>query len=310
MEANTADMAPLKLRCPSCGLALGEMPAAAPASIECEGCGFDFAWNGEYWDGCADKSYPRDFARQWVLWEEGKLGDPALVYGWTPEAFFRELLDHTSLRPEQLRSMRVLEVGFGHGRLLRQIQECCPEAYGIDLSKPLKSARLRPGSAIFGNLLSIPFLPGQFDLVICRGVVHNTPDPRASFGCLAEQVADGGMLYLGGLYEPSRHKMLAIRNVFPRSWDYPEPVLLGLAGFLSGCRSILEGVRQRKMGLRALRRYHRHYKFEVFDVLAPRWDGKIGAETVMPWFASLGFEARKVGDGSYVGIKAGAPAEA
>lgn len=84
--------------------------------------------DSDYWDACADKSYPRDFARQWVLWEEGRLGDPTLVYGEDPEYYFREFLTHTSLQPEQLASKRVLEVGFGHGRLLHQIQEWCPSA--------------------------------------------------------------------------------------------------------------------------------------------------------------------------------------
>jgi SAM-dependent methyltransferase len=232
------------------------------------------------------------------------------VYGKDPEHYFRELLAHTSLRPEQLASKKVLEIGFGHGRLLRQIQEWSPSAYGLDLAKPLRSAQLRPGSAIFGNLLSIPFVPGQFDLVICRGVVHHTPDPEASFGCVAEQVADHGMLYFAGCYEPGKHKMLMLRRVLPRSWDYPEPLLLGLASVFGGLRSILEGIRSRKADLGTLRRHYRHYKLEVFDVMAPRWSGVLGAETVVPWFTSRGLQVRKVDDGSYVGIKADAPSEA
>ena len=303
MGTETTDIAPLKLRCPSCGLELGDLPPSLPASVRCGRCAFTIASDGDYWDALADVSYPRDFARQWVLWEEGRLGDPALVCGHEPEYYFRELQDHTSLRSEQLASKRVLEVGYGHGRLLRQIQEWSPSAYGIDLATPLSSAHLRPGSAFFGSLLSIPFVPGQFDLVVCRGVVHHTPDPEASFGCVAEQVADGGMLYLGGCYEPGRHKMLTLRKVLPRSWDYPEPVLLGLAAVLGGLRSVLEGVRNGKMDPGSIRRYYGDFKLEVFDVLTPRWSGKLGAETVMPWFTSQGFRVRKVGDGSYVGIK-------
>jgi SAM-dependent methyltransferase len=284
---------------------MGEMPASVPGSVQCGHCQFSVASDGDYWDACADTSYPRDFARQWVLWEEGRLGDPTLVYGEDPKTYFGELLDHTGLRPEQLSSKRVLEVGFGHGRLLQQIQEWSPFAYGIDLSKPLRSAHLRPGSAIFGNLLSIPFVPGQFDLVICRGVVHSTPDPEASFECVAEQVADEGMLYFAGCYEPGDRGMLVLRKLLPWSWRYPEPLLLGLASVLGGLRSVLEGVRSRKLDPATLRHHYAHYKLDVFDVMTPRWCGTLGAETVLPWFTSRGFQARKVGYGCYVGTRAG-----
>lgn len=309
MGVNTAEVATPGLRCPSCGLGLGGMPTSR-GSVQCGRCKFSIAAEDDYWDACADKSFPRDFARQWVLWEQGRLGDPTLVYGEDPAYYFREFLAHTSLRPEQLASRRVLEVGFGHGRLLHQIQEWCPSAYGLDLAKPLRSAHLRPGSAIFGNLLSIPFVPGQFDLVVCRGVVHCTADPEASFGCVAAQVADHGMLYLAGLYEPGTRGMLILRKVLPRSWSYPESLLLGLTSVCSGLRSILEGIRSRNMHPRFLKTYYDHHKLEIFDVMAPRWTFILGADTIIPWFASRGFEARQVGPGSYVGIKAAAPLEA
>ena len=306
MEATTAHVTSLKLRCPSCGFELGNMPGLPTVPVACGQCGFSIAGRSDYWDACTDKSYPRDFAKQWLLWEAGKLGDPTLVYGHDPEHYFREFLTHTSLRPEQLASMKILEAGFGHGRLLQQIQKWSPSAYGIDLSKPLPSAHLRPGSAIFGNLLSIPFMPGQFDLVVCRGVVHHTPDPEASFGCVAEQVAIDGRLYFAGCYEPGKG-MLFLRKFLPRSWNYPEPVLLALATVFSGVRALLEAARTQKFTLSALKRYYAHYKLDVFDVMAPRWSGTLSEDTVVPWFSSRGFEVCKVGHGSYVGVRKDSP---
>ncbi len=308
MGTESPHIASLRLVCPSCGLGLGKMPPSVPGCVRCPECGFEIVSDGDYWDACADKSFPRDFARQWVFWEEGRLGDTSLVYGRDPETYFRELLDHTSLRPEQLASMRVLEIGFGHGRLLQQVQAWSPSAYGIDLAKPLGSAHLRPGTSIFGNLLSMPFEPGQFDLVICRGVVHHTPDPEKSFECVAEQVSADGTLYLAGCYEPGTRGMLEVRRILPGSWRYPESVLLGLTSVLSGLRSILEGVRMRTIDPAVLRRYYHDHKLEIFDVLAPRWSRRLGAETVEPWFISRGFHVRKVGDGSYVGVRSGGSA--
>src|SRR5262245_63665306 len=38
---------------------------------------------------------------------------------------------------------------------------------------------------------------GAFDVVYSSGVVHHTPDPRASFGRIAELARPGGLLILG-----------------------------------------------------------------------------------------------------------------
>jgi methyltransferase family protein len=292
----------LQMKCPSCGSELGDFPSIKSASVQCSLCKYKLFWDGTCWDACADKSYPRDFARQWVLWEAGKLGDPKLVYGNEPERYFETFLKHTSLRPEDLSSKKILEVGFGHGRLLRQIQQHCTTAYGLDLSKPLPSAHLRPGSAIFGNLFSIPFAPHQFDLIICRGVVHCTPNPRKAFACLAEQVSDKGSLYMGGLYEPGKGN-LVIRKIFPGLWNYPEPVRLWLAGVSSMVRSGIECLRERKFGLGSFMRHYNHYKLDMFDVICPRWTCILEEAEILGWYREQAFLANKVGYGDYLGVR-------
>jgi SAM-dependent methyltransferase len=293
---------PLKLRCPSCGSESGEFPAPLDAVIKCGHCGFSIVWNGNCWDAVADKTYRRDFARQWSLWEAGKLGDPKLVYGKDPKRFYRELLEHCNLTEAQLKTMRVLEVGFGHGRLLNQVQQVCPQAYGVDLSMPLKSAELRPGSAIFGNLFNIPFMPHQFDLVICRGVAHVTPDPQKAFECLAEQVTEDGKFYFAGLYEPGRGRLM-LRKLFPYVWNYPEPVRLFLAGFCGFFRALLESYRDKKISYKQFKHYYHQYKIDIFDTLAPKWTVTLVADDVIPWYKAKGFEAHKVDYGGYFGEK-------
>ena len=147
-------------------------------------------------------------------------------------------------------------------------------------------------------------MPGQFDLVISRGAIHHTPDPEASFGRVAEQVADGGMFYFAGCHEPGYQRILGLRRILPWSWRYPDPLLLFVASFFGGLRSILQGIRDRKLDLGSLRQYYDHYKLLVFDVITPRWSVRLGPETVVPWFTSRGFEVRRVSHGDYVGVKA------
>lgn len=293
----------VRMRCPSCGVELGDMPATPQDQIVCSQCEYRMTWSDGYWDACVDKTYPRSFARQWVLWEEGKLGDPNLVYGNEPKKYFQELLEATSLTERDLQSMKILEVGYGHGRNLQQLQKWCPNAYGLDLAKPPRSSQLRPGSAIFGNLLSMPFAPGQFDLVNCRGVIHHTPNPGQSFACLAAQVADQGRLYLGGHYEPGIKGSLLLRNVLPGSWHYPEPVLLALASVFSVIRSAMDSVKNRTMSFEAFRRAYAHYKLDLFDVMTPRWSSLHDEKEVTGWFKAQGFEVKRLAPGEYIGVK-------
>jgi len=305
-EMLNGKIAPLKMKCPSCGSELGDFPTRLDIPIQCGHCRYTISWNGDSWDACVDKSYRRDFARQWVLWEAGKLGDPKLVYGNDPKHYFQELLEHTNLTEEKLKSMRILEIGFGHGRLLQQVQKCCPTAYGLDLATPLRSAQLRPGSAIFGNLFNIPFLPHQFDLVICRGVIHVTPDAHKAFECIAEQVADNGLLYCAGLYEPGRGRLL-LRKVFPHVWNYPEPVRLGISSVSGVLRATLEAIRDRKISAKTFKHNYDKFKIDIFDTIAPQWTSTHMADEVKTWFASKGFVAQKVDYGGYLGTKADQP---
>src|SRR5271169_2970836 len=92
----------LQVRCVSCGRQLGDIQVPPKRSINCPRCYYGVLWTGKYWDTCVDRSFPRDFARQWTLWEQGKLGDLKLIYGKDPTYYFRELLGYTSLTEEQL----------------------------------------------------------------------------------------------------------------------------------------------------------------------------------------------------------------
>lgn len=296
------DTAALRLGCPSCGCKLGDFPPLQNHSFRCPQCGFEVAYREGYWDACVDTSYPRDFARQWILWESGRLGDPNLVYGTEPDTVFESLLRFMSLTREDLRSMRILEVGYGHGRLLRELQQYSNSAFGIDLLRPLKSAGLQPGSTIFGNLFAVPFRPRQFNLVIARGVVQCTPDPRAALKCLAEQLAPDGILCIAGMYEKGHNASLIFRKLLPMSWRYPEWLRLSLAGGLGLMRSLLECLRERSFSVTSLRRHCAGYKLDMFDFISPRWSSKHSATEVLEWFAAAGLSGRRVFPGVFIGV--------
>src|SRR5205823_4876357 len=169
---------------------------------------------------------------------------------------------------DDLRSIRILEVGFGNGALLGQLQKCSPDAYGIDLVKALESASLRSGSTVYGSLFEIPFMPGQFDLVICHGVIHHTENAARAFACVAEQVSHDGTLSLT-LYEPGIKGALLLRRLLPWSWRYPESVLLGLSSLLGLPRAALECLRAGEFRRKDFAGHFGNARFGIFDVISP-----------------------------------------
>ncbi len=94
-----------------------------------------------------------------------------------------------------------------------------------------------------------------------------------------------------------------LRNTFPHSWSYPEPVLLALASLLSVVRSSMEAARTKNFSATQFRRSYRHFKLNMFDMLTPRWSSVHPESEVTSWFSSQGFTARRLGPGEYVGVK-------
>jgi len=100
---------------------------------------------------------------------------------------------------------RVVEVGCGTGQMCLYLARADRVVVGLDLSR----AALRLGAEAarrFGvggvqfvesDLRSPGVRPGAFDVVYSSGVLHHTPDPRASFAGLVRLVRPGGAIVLG-----------------------------------------------------------------------------------------------------------------
>jgi len=82
--------------------------------------------------------------------------------------------------------------------------------------------------------LAAPALrPASFDVVYCSGVLHHTPDPRASFARIAQLVRPGGMIVVG-LYNAIARLPLRLRRAVAKltreRWIPCDPVLADRAG--------------------------------------------------------------------------------
>lgn len=144
---------------------------------------------------------------------------------------FAQMLD-TAIPPDA----RIVEVGCGTGQMSLFLARGERQVIGADLTRA--SLRLAADAARRFRIESVSFIEtdlarpalrdGAFDVVYCSGVLHHTPDPRASFARIARLARPGGMIVLG-LYNTVARLPLRIRRVVARitreRWIPFDPIL-------------------------------------------------------------------------------------
>src|SRR5262249_47943582 len=130
----------------------------------------------------------------------------------------------------------VLEVGCGTGQLSLFLASADRRVVGADLARPslelARAAAARYGVENAGFVETDLRAPGlrreAFDVVVCTGVLHHTPDPRGSFSSIAELVRPGGILVVG-VYNAYARLPLRLRRAVARltgfRWIPFDPVL-------------------------------------------------------------------------------------
>ena len=100
-----------------------------------------------------------------------------------------------------LKGLQVLECGCGAGRFTEILLKQGSLLTSVDLSSavdanaanfPITSSH-RIAKA---DILSLPFQPQQFDVVVCLGVIQHTPDSEATIAALYNHVKPGGHLII------------------------------------------------------------------------------------------------------------------
>ena len=142
----------------------------------------------------ADDGYAGSFGEQWARWRRVQLDS---VTG-KPLSHDR-LVGGTGWRLEELRGEDVLEVGCGAGRFTEVLAATGARVWAVDASGAVDAAAetVRGAANVRlaqADLFDLPFAPGSFDRVLCYGVLQHTPDPRAAFLAVVEQLRPGGRL--------------------------------------------------------------------------------------------------------------------
>ncbi len=134
---------------------------------------------------------------------------------------------------------RVLDVGCGDGFLAARLADHGCVVVAIDADAPvLARARARwpskPIEWIHGDVLTHPFAPASFDVVVSNATLHHLPDTALALARLAELTTAGGRLGIVGFarngladWPMSILSSLAIFVVVrvKRKWEHTAPVV-------------------------------------------------------------------------------------
>jgi SAM-dependent methyltransferase len=145
----------------------------------------------------AGDAYSENFGVQWLRFKKTQLDS------YTGFPFSRDRLRRVMGEAQfaQLAGRQVLEAGCGAGRFTEVLLEAGAYVTSVDLSSAVEANRDNCGLGerhriAQADLTRLPFAPGQFDMVVCLGVLQHTPSPEASIAALWEQLKPGGWLVI------------------------------------------------------------------------------------------------------------------
>jgi SAM-dependent methyltransferase len=216
------------LACPACGGALA-------GGWRCEGCGVRYAAPDGIPDLRLGEDARTDAVRRFYEYAPFPGYRPrdslASLYARAERSKFARLLDEAIPG-----DARILEIGCGTGQMCIYLARADRLVIGADLTRASlllgESAARRFGLARLQFVETDLHRPGlrarAFDVVYASGVLHHTPDPRASFARIAALARPGGMIIVG-LYNAFARIPLGLRRLIARMsgyrWIPLDPVL-------------------------------------------------------------------------------------
>jgi SAM-dependent methyltransferase/uncharacterized protein YbaR (Trm112 family) len=235
------------------------------------------------------------FSREWSLFDYNEDN----TWGWTLAERKRIFLDDVAFQESQVKGKLLLDAGCGNGTLTAALTSLGMNVVGIDLNDELgkankNKAKYANGMAqkvqyVQGNLFNPPLKPCSFDLIYSSGVIHHTPDSKATFGKLVPLVKNGGRLYVW-VYGRRSLMVRAFMDIGRRLKRF-----MSAESLLFTCRVIAPFYKVGTEILNAVgiapfrKRKAREITLDLFDAFAPEYNHWHTEDEVKGWFKEKGF---------------------
>lgn len=151
-----------------------------------------------------------------------------------PFAGYDELMDHIYSRIKAGPGMRVLDMGFGTGTLIKRLYDEGYTISGVDFSphmidlarEKMPSARLLRHD--FAQGLPTELSSEEFDFIICTYAIHHLSDEQKNsfIAEMMEHLAPDGALLIGDVAFESAQGLEACRIAYMDEWDEDEVYLV------------------------------------------------------------------------------------
>lgn len=119
----------------------------------------------------------------------------------------------------------ILDLGCGTGFFLAELEEKHPGSVGLDISHDMLkvSDQYVPGARLVtGDAERLPFKPGVFDVVFCKGSLHHTRDHVGFLANCREVLRPGGVLVMSEPCNDNPAIKLARKVMYRRSAHFDE----------------------------------------------------------------------------------------
>lgn len=120
---------------------------------------------------------------------------------------------------------RILDLGCGTGFFLAELEQRHPGAIGLDISHAMLkvSDQYVPGARLVtGDAERLPFRPGTFDVVFCKGSLHHTRDHVAFLTHCRKALGPGGVLIMSEPCNDNPLIRLARKVLYRKSKHFDE----------------------------------------------------------------------------------------
>ncbi len=243
------------------------------------------------------------FGKQWEIW-----GKNDRIYGFTEEQAREWFLTHTTSKKIDVSYFKdkiVLEVGCGHGKYVKILNEFGCENVGLDLGPSVdlvyEITKDRPTAHVIqGNAMNPPLKKESFDYVWSHGVLHHTPSTKdAVEACAKLPKKETGWFYVwvyhkGGFLWEYGNRLL--RSITTR---LPEKVVIGISYALAPLLYIIPAY-NKDVNLSNVS--WSVCALSINDWLAPKYQWHHSAEEVISWYEEFGYKDIEVTPANGVGI--------